>query len=84
MGIYLPYLIPPMLAATRIGISNSWKVVLLVEVFGLSGGLGFEIRRAYFIYNLPLLFSWLVAIVIVLLVLEQLLRGSERALVRWQ
>ena len=83
-GIYLPYLIPPMLAATRTGFSDAWKAILLIEVFGLSGGLGFEIRRAYFIYNLPLLFSWLVVIVIVLLVLEQLLRAGERAVVRWQ
>jgi NitT/TauT family transport system permease protein len=83
-GIYLPYLIPPMLASTRTGITDAWKVILLIEVFGLAGGLGFEIRRSYFIYNLPLLFSWLVIIVIVLLVLEQLLRGGERAIVRWR
>jgi ABC-type nitrate/sulfonate/bicarbonate transport system permease component len=31
--VFLPYLIPPMLAAARIGFSMSWKVVLLGEVF---------------------------------------------------
>lgn len=83
-GIYLPYLIPPMLAATRTGISHAWKIVLLTEVFGLSGGVGFEIRQTYFIYNLPLLMSWLAVFIIVLLSLEQLLRAGERAVVRWQ
>jgi len=42
--VYLPYLVPPILAAARIGFSMSWKVIMLSEVFGFSGGLGFQIR----------------------------------------
>jgi ABC-type nitrate/sulfonate/bicarbonate transport system permease component len=82
--VYLPYLVPPMLSAARIGFSMSWKVVMLAEVFGFPGGLGFQIRINYTVYNLTALLAWLAIFVFALLVIEQLLRLAERRLVRWQ
>jgi len=82
--LYLPYLIPSILAAARIGFSMSWKVIMLAEVFGFAGGLGFQIRINYGIYNLTALLAWLAVFVIALLLIEQLIRGTERAIVRWQ
>lgn len=82
--LYLPFLIPPILAVARIGFSMSWKVVMLSEVFGFAGGLGFQIRINYGIYNLTALLAWLAVFVIALLLIEQVIRGMERAVVRWQ
>ena len=84
VDLYLPYLIPPILAVARIGFSMAWKVTMLSEVFGFAGGLGFQIRINYGIYNLTALLAWLTVFVIALLVIEQLIRGTERTLVRWQ
>jgi NitT/TauT family transport system permease protein len=84
LDLYLPYLIPPILAAARIGFSMAWKVTMLAEVFGFAGGLGFQIRINYGIYDLRALLAWLAVFVVALLVIEQLIRGTERALVRWQ
>jgi NitT/TauT family transport system permease protein len=82
--LYLPYLVPPMLASARIGFSMSWKVVLLSEVFGFPGGLGYQIRSAYTIFDLSLLISWLAIFVVALLVIEQFIRIAESRIVRWQ
>lgn len=82
--IYLPYLAPPILAASRIGFSMSWKVVLLAEVFGFPGGLGFQIRMNYTTYNLELLLAWLIVFVVTLLLIEQLIVQVEKSVVRWQ
>lgn len=82
--LYLPYLVPPMLAAARIGFSMSWKVIMLAEVFGFPGGLGFQIRINYTVYDLTTLLAWLSIFVIALLLIEQLLRIAERTVVRWQ
>ena len=82
--VYLPYLVPPILAAARIGFSMSWKVILLSEVFGFSGGLGFQIRINYGIYDLVSLLAWLSIFVIALLAIEQLIRITERRVVKWQ
>lgn len=82
--LYLPYLIPAMLAAARIGFSMSWKVIMLAEVFGFPGGLGFKIRINYTVYNLTALLAWLIVFVLALLIIEQFLRIAERRIVRWQ
>jgi NitT/TauT family transport system permease protein len=82
--LYLPYLVPPILAASRIGFSMSWKVVMLAEVFGFPGGLGFQIRINYGVYDLRTLIAWLLVFVIALLVIEQGIRLAERRLVRWR
>ena len=82
--MYLPYLVPPMLASARIGFSMSWKVVMLSEVFGFPGGLGFQIRSNYTIFNLTLLMAWLAVFVIALLLIEQFIRFTEHRVVKWQ
>jgi NitT/TauT family transport system permease protein len=82
--IYLPYLVPPMLACGRVALNSSWKVVLLCEVFGFPGGLGYEIRNNFASYDIPSLLAWVVILVAVLLMSEQLIRLLERFLVRWK
>jgi NitT/TauT family transport system permease protein len=81
--LYIPYLTPPLLSSSRIVLNSSWKVVLLCEVFGFPGGLGFSIRNAYGAYNIPLLLAWVVFFVAALMIIEQLIRAFESAVVRW-
>lgn len=82
-SVYLPFLIPPMLAAGRIGFTLAWKVAFLAEVFGFSAGLGWQVRTSYTIYNMTALLAWLTLFVMTLLVVEQLTRITERAVVKW-
>ena len=84
LEVYIPYLIPPILAAARIAFSQSWKVVMLTEVFGLPGGLGFALRSAYTMFDLDRMMSFLVVFVVALLVIEQGVRLAERRIVKWQ
>jgi NitT/TauT family transport system permease protein len=84
LEVYIPYLIPPILAAARIAFSQSWKVVMLTEVFGLPGGLGFALRSAYTMFDLDRMMSFLVVFVVALLVIEQGVRFAERRIVKWQ
>jgi ABC-type nitrate/sulfonate/bicarbonate transport system permease component len=81
--VYVPYLAPPLLSSSRIALNSSWKVVLLCEVFGFPGGLGFNIRNAYGAYNIPLLLAWVVFFVAALMIIEQLIRAFESAVIRW-
>lgn len=82
--VYVPYLIPPILAASRIGFSLSWKIVILSEVFGFTSGIGWRMSLAYFGYNLIELMAWLVLFVVIILVIEQVIREAERRVVRWK
>ena len=81
--VYVPYLIPPMLAAGRIGFSLAWKVTFLTEAFGYPGGLGWQVRNSYRVYDMGLLLAWLAVFIIALLLVEQLTRVVEHAVVKW-
>lgn len=83
IDIYLPHLTPTLLGAGRIAFNVAWKIILLAEVFGFSGGLGFQVRLAFTAYNMPVLLSWLTIFIVALLVIEQLGRVAERRVVRW-
>ncbi|ORE94250.1 binding-protein-dependent transport systems inner membrane component [Stappia sp. 22II-S9-Z10] len=82
-GMYLPFLIPPMLAAGRIGFTLSWKVAFLAEIFGFPNGLGWQVRQTYQIYNVAGLLAWLCLFIITLIAIEQLMRFVERRVVTW-
>lgn len=84
VDVYIPYLAPPILTGARIGFSHAWKVVVLVEVFGVTGGMGFMIRNYFRVFNLPLMIAWLLVFIFVLLVLEQFIRAGEKWAVRWE
>ncbi|MDP2931304.1 MAG: ABC transporter permease subunit [Chloroflexota bacterium] len=84
IDVYIPYLVPPILAASRIGFSLSWKIVVLSEVFGFTTGVGWKISLAYFQYDLVALMAWLVIFVVIILVIEQVIREGERRVVKWK
>ena len=82
-GMYLPFLIPSMLAAGRIGFTLAWKVAFLSEIFGFPDGLGWEVRSSYQIYDVAKLLAWLCLFILTLIAIEQLMRFAERRIVRW-
>jgi ABC-type nitrate/sulfonate/bicarbonate transport system permease component len=81
--VYLPFLAPAALTTTRLGFTLAWKTAFLCEIFGFPNGLGWELRGAYRIYDIPLMMAWLSIFVITLLVFEQLVRAIEAKAVRW-
>ena len=82
--VYIPYLVPPILGAIRVGFTMSWKMVILSEVFGFTSGIGWKINLSYFHYDLPSLVAWIVIFALVILVIEQVIRTGERAIVKWK
>lgn len=80
---YLPFLIPPMLATARIGFTLAWKITFLCEVFGFPEGLGWEVRSSYRVYDMPMLLAWLTVFIVTILLVEQVIRSFERAVVKW-
>lgn len=83
LDVYIPYLIPPILASCRIGFSLSWKMVVLSEVFGFTSGIGWMISLAYWQYDLTVLIAWLLIFILLILFIEQLIRMGERRVVKW-
>ncbi|KXA96569.1 hypothetical protein AKJ38_03050 [candidate division MSBL1 archaeon SCGC-AAA259I14] len=57
-NIYIPFLTPYLLASARVGISVGLKVVIIVEVVGISSGLGFLINYWWGQFYLAPILVW--------------------------
>ncbi|KXA96570.1 hypothetical protein AKJ38_03060 [candidate division MSBL1 archaeon SCGC-AAA259I14] len=82
--IYIPYLIPSLVATSRIGFAIVWKIVFLAEVFGSASGLGYVVKMAFTVFNLKKLLSLLIIIVAIVIGLEQFLRMVENMVTKWR
>jgi len=83
--LWLPAILPFLLAGMRLAFSLAWKVVVLVEVFGLSTGVGYALNSAFISQNVAAVLAWTVAFTIVVAVIEYgLFQTVERAVTRWK
>jgi len=83
--IILPSLLPFFLAAIRIGFSIAWKVTTLVEVFGTTNGIGWQIRASFDTFSVHGMLAWTLLFGGVMLAIEYgILLPAERYFGRWR
>lgn len=83
--LWLPTLYPFLLAGIRIGLSMAWKVIVLVEVFGLSSGVGYQLNVEFSSQNVAGVLAWTIGFALVMAVLEYgFIGGLERHVTRWR
>lgn len=83
--IIMPQLLPPSLAATRYGLGLAWKLVVLVELLGLSSGVGYQVTFYYQLFDLELVLAWTIGFLLFVLAVEYLIiRPCEARLTHWR
>lgn len=83
--IALPSTIPSFLAAARLSFGFSWRISILAEAIGGSGGVGYEIMRAADRAQTAGVMAWTLIIVLIFLLFERLVfEPIEHRLCRWQ
>ena len=83
--IWLPSLVPYLFSGARLGFSLAWKVIVLVELFGLSNGVGYQLQLRVQLQNVAGVIAWTIVFWIVMSVIEYgLLQSLERRSKRWQ
>lgn len=83
--ISAPQLMPFVLAAARTGLSLIWKIVLVFEVLGSDGGVGFRISVFFQFFDITSILSYTTAFILVVFAFEYLvLRPLERRVLRWR
>lgn len=83
--LWLPALAPSLFAGARLGLSLGWKVIVLVEVFGMSSGVGYQLNNAFASQNVAAVLAWTLLFALVMAVLEYgVLQGLERRASRWR
>jgi NitT/TauT family transport system permease protein len=83
--VVIPQLAPYIAAASRSGLSLTWKIVLIVELLGRPNGVGFEIGIAFQLFDVTRILAYALAFVAVILAIEILLvQPFERRASRWR
>lgn len=83
--IILPSLIPHLLAAARFGLALSWKIIVIVELLGLTSGIGYQINNAFQLYSITGVIAWTLDFTIVMMIIEfGLLKTIERRATAWR
>lgn len=83
--LWLPAILPFLMSGMRLAFSLAWKVVVLVEVFGLSSGVGYALNTAFISQNVGAVLAWTIAFTAVVATIEYgLFQTVERRLTRWK
>ena len=83
--VIIPTVMPFAFAAGRVSFADSWKLAALVETFGGSSGVGYQIGRSYHLFSVRDVLAWMCFFVIFVVLLERLvLVNAERRLFRWR
>jgi NitT/TauT family transport system permease protein len=83
--LWLPAMVPFLLSGARLGFSLAWKVIVLVEIFGLSSGVGYQLNSEFSSQNVAGVLAWTIAFGVVMAIIEYgMLQTLERRLTRWR
>jgi NitT/TauT family transport system permease protein len=85
VDVILPQLISHILAAIRYGLGLAWKVVVVVEMFGFSNGVGYQVVRGFNIFSMKAVLAWAITFLIVMIIIEFGVIGwLETRVTRWR
>jgi len=83
--LWLPAILPFLMAGMRLAFSLAWKVVVLVEVFGLSTGVGYALNSAFISQDVAAVLAWTLVFALVVAAIEYgLFQVVERRLTQWK
>lgn len=83
--IWIPSLIPHLIGSSRVGLSLAWKVIVLVELFGLSNGVGYQLNSEFSSQNVAGVLAWTIVFWAVMIALEYgVLQTLEGRFTAWR
>jgi NitT/TauT family transport system permease protein len=83
--LVVPQVIPYLLAAFRYALGLAWKIATVVELIGLSSGVGYQLSYWFGLFNMTQVLAWTILFTLVLLIIEfAILKPAEHRLTRWR
>lgn len=68
--VTLPQLAPYFAASARSGLALVWKIVLVVEAFGRSDGVGYQLNIAFQLFDVTMILAYALAFIVVVQIIE--------------
>jgi ABC-type nitrate/sulfonate/bicarbonate transport system permease component len=82
--VLLPGALPQIVAGVRLAFGLGWSVVVTSELLAVRNGLGFYIWNARLMFSMDQVLVGIVIIGVIGVLLEILLRKTQRRIFRWQ
>jgi NitT/TauT family transport system permease protein len=83
--VIIPQVLPYLLAAFRYALGIAWKTATVVELIGLSTGVGYELNYWFGLFNMTQVLAWTLTFTIVLMLFEfAIFKPVEIYLTRWR
>ena len=73
----LPSILPDILTAWRVNLGNASRVVVVAELVGATGGVGYELLQQQQLFDMAGALAWTLQLVIFVLVTQKIISGIE-------
>ena len=82
--LIVPTIVPGILTAWKINLGNSARVVVVAELVGATGGVGYELLRQQQLFDMAGALAWTIQLVLFVLVVQQIIVWIENWLLRYR
>src|SRR6516164_10688061 len=82
--LIVPTIVPGILTAWKINLGNAARVVVVAELVGATGGVGYELLRQQQLFDMAGALSWTRQLVVFVLMVQQSIVGIESVMLRYR
>jgi NitT/TauT family transport system permease protein len=82
--LIVPTIVPGILTAWKVNLGNAARVVVVAELVGATGGVGYELLRQQQLFDMAGALAWTLQLVLFVLVVQQALVAIETWLLRYR
>ena len=82
--LIVPTIVPGILTAWKVNLGNAARVVVVAELVGATGGVGYELLRQQQLFDMAGAIAWTLQLVLFVLVVQQAIVAVENWLLRYR
>ena len=82
--LVLPTVVPGILTAWKVNLGNASRVVVVAELVGATGGVGYELLRQQQLFDMAGAIAWTLQLVCFVLVFQGIITAIEQWALRWR
>jgi NitT/TauT family transport system permease protein len=82
--LVLPTVLPGILTAWKVNLGNAARVVVVAELVGATGGVGYELLQQQQLFDMAGAIAWTIVLVIFVLVMQRVIGLVEGHFLRWR
>ena len=82
--LVLPAVMPGILTAWRVNLGNAARVVVVAELVGATGGVGYQLLQQQQLFDMSGAVAWTIVLVVFVLAMQRIIGEVERRMLRWR